>query len=258
MSESVIRIEARRDFTVLQNKMLRDRRLSLKIKGLFAVMLSRPGNWQFSVSGLSAFTGAGRDAIRSALKELRETGYLTLKQQSHEENGKFSGSVYILHEEGIHPLEEAKEEQTPWPDNPYTDNPPSAQPSTENPTQINTDLTKDCLNKPPKAPQGGRRDKYKLTEEAKGVLQDYVAGDRELAEAMGAFMEMRTAKRAVNSARGIRLLLAELERLSGGDRGTKLALLRQSTVNSWKGIFPLRGSPPSGGRVMPSEEVPTW
>ena len=53
MTESIIRIEQRRDFTVLQNEMLRDRRLCLKTKGLFAVMLSRPGNWQFSVSGLS-------------------------------------------------------------------------------------------------------------------------------------------------------------------------------------------------------------
>ena len=65
MTESIIRIEQRRDFTVLQNEMLRDRRLCLKTKGLFAVMLSRPGNWQFSVSGLSAYTGAGRDAIRA-------------------------------------------------------------------------------------------------------------------------------------------------------------------------------------------------
>ena len=55
MTESIIRIEQRRDFTVLQNEMLRDRRLCLKTKGLFAVMLSRPGNWQFSVSGLSAY-----------------------------------------------------------------------------------------------------------------------------------------------------------------------------------------------------------
>ena len=129
MTESIIRIEQRRDFTVLQNEMLRDRRLCLKTKGLFAVMLSRPGNWQFSVSGLSAYTGAGRDAIRSALKELREAGYLTMEKQSHGERGKFAGSVYILHEESVQP---------------------------ENPPQINTDLNKDCLNKPPKAPQGGQ------------------------------------------------------------------------------------------------------
>lgn len=256
MSESMIRMDARRDFTVLQNEMLRDRRLSLKTKGLFAVMLSRPGNWQFSVSGLSAFTGAGRDAIRSALKELREAGYLTMEKQAHGERGKFAGSVYLLHEESLQPQEPA-----PWPDYPSTAEPSAGEPSTENPTQINTDLTKDCKKDPPKAPQGGRRGKYQLTEEARDMLNAYVAGDRALAEAMSAFMEMREAKRAVNSARAVRLLLADLERMSGGEREVKLALLRQSTVNAWKGIFPLRGSPTgpeAPSRVLENEKVPSW
>ena len=142
MTESIIRIEQRRDFTVLQNEMLRDRRLCLKTKGLFAVMLSRPGNWQLSVSGLSAYTGAGRDAIRSALKELREAGYLTMEKQSHGERGKFAGSVYILHEESVQP-----EKAAPWPDYPSTADPTTGEPTSENPPQINTDLNKDCLNK---------------------------------------------------------------------------------------------------------------
>ena len=93
------------------------------------------------------------------------------------------------------------------------------------------------------------------------MLSAYVAGDRVLAETMDAFMEMRTAKRAVNSARSVRMLLAELERLSGGDREVKLALLRQSTVNAWKGIFPLRGGPPgpeAPRRTVENEKVPSW
>ena len=130
MTESIIRIEQRRGFTVLQNEMLRDRRLCLKTKGLIAVMLSRPGNWQFSVSGLSAYTGAGRDAIRSALKELREAGYLTMEKQSHGERGKFAGSVYILHEESLR-----REEAAPWPDYPFTADPTTGEP-TSSPSKL--------------------------------------------------------------------------------------------------------------------------
>lgn len=134
MGESVIRLERRQGYTVLQNEMLRDKRLSLKTKGLFAVMLSLPGSWQYSVSGLAAVTGAGRDAIRTSLKNLRETGYLTMERQSHGEHGKFAGSIYILREESISPCAEnpaTAEEAAPQPDFPSTD-----EPSTENPTQV--------------------------------------------------------------------------------------------------------------------------
>ena len=55
------------------------------------------------------------------------------------------------------------------------------------------------------------------------------------------------AKKAVNSARAIKMLLTELDRLSGGRREEKLALVRQSVTNSWKSVFPLRG----GGQGQP-------
>lgn len=280
MSESMIRIDARRDFTVLQNQMLRDKRLSLRTKGLFAVMLSRPGTWQFSVAGLSSFTGAGRDAVRSGLRELREAGYLTLEKQSHGEHGKFAGSVYILHEESVLPQPEnpvTVEPEAPQPENPatakpeapqpglpFTAEPPSGSPYTENPTQVNKDLSKDLNKIPPKSPRGDRRVRHELTEEARALLYSYAAGDRDLAEALAGFMEIRTAKKAVNSVRGIKTLLGELERLSGGDRETKLALIRQSITNSWKGLFPLRngvlpaGTPAAPARVVENEKVKTW
>ena len=156
MTESTIRYERKRGFTVVRNGMLGDPRLSLKTKGLFAVMLSKPGSWQFSVGAMAREAGVGRDAIRSCLKELREAGYLTVEKQSHGAHGKFGGSVYLLHDESC----------TPWPDFPSTAEPSTAEPSTaepltENPTQVNTDLvntdpvkTDPEENDPPIAPQG--------------------------------------------------------------------------------------------------------
>ena len=57
MGESVIRSGWKQQFTVLYNSMLRDRRLSLKAKGLFAIMASLPEDWQYSISGLATYTG---------------------------------------------------------------------------------------------------------------------------------------------------------------------------------------------------------
>ena len=75
------------------------------------------------------------------------------------------------------------------------------------------------------------------------MLNRYVAGDPELTEAMQALMEVRQAPRskAVNTPKAVKTLLTELDKLSGGDRDTRLRIIRQSVMAGWVGLFPLRG-----------------
>lgn len=56
------------------------------------------GGLEYTISGLATVAGTGKDQIRSALKELSETGYL-VKEQGHSDTGKFSGNVFILQDE---------------------------------------------------------------------------------------------------------------------------------------------------------------
>ena len=189
MAESMIRVK-RRGYTVLQNEMLKDSRLSLKTKGLFAVMLSLPPAWDFTVAGLARINGVGRDAIRSSLAELEEAGYLT-REQAHGERGTFAGNVYVVREVSSAPLEDeqgADEEplEAPLPENPATveegENPPlpgypsagepsAGEPLPDNPTQLNEDLSKDLSNIPPIVPHedGGQRGKKKKRRAEKTV-----------------------------------------------------------------------------------------
>lgn len=95
----------------------------------------------------------------------------------------------------------------------------------------------------PKAPQGraaGRKSKYDLAEDAKPLLRAYVGGDRELHQALGDMIENRRELRAINSKRAIKMLLDELDRLSGGSKANKLALLRRAIASSWKTVYPMR------------------
>lgn len=95
----------------------------------------------------------------------------------------------------------------------------------------------------PKAPQrgaSGRKSKYDLAEDAKPLLRAYVGGDRELHQALGDMIENRRELRAINSKRAIKMLLIELDRLSGGSRANKLALLRRAIASSWKTVYPMR------------------
>jgi len=74
---AVFRVEKNKGYTVMSNHHLRDRDLSLKAKGLLSQMLSLPEDWDFTLAGLSRINRESIDAIRSAIRELEEAGYIT-------------------------------------------------------------------------------------------------------------------------------------------------------------------------------------
>ena len=82
-----------RGFTKVDNEPLLDMRLSLRAKGLLAVMLSKPPRWQFSARGLACVLPEGEDAVRSALRELERTGWVT-RERGRGPDGRLTGTVY--------------------------------------------------------------------------------------------------------------------------------------------------------------------
>ena len=70
-----------RDFTVIPNRVIRDEHLSYRARGLLCYLLSQPPGWQISSARLAIKTGEGRDAVRTALRELVACGYLDLKRR---------------------------------------------------------------------------------------------------------------------------------------------------------------------------------
>ena len=151
----MIQIQRSGGYTVLPNGILRDTGLSLKTKGLFAIILSLPEGWDYSVAGLATVAGCGRDAIRGALKEMETAGYLT-RMRAHGEGGKFTGVVYTIRDVA-EPLSEnpTMDDPAPLSGKPTTDNPTSEKPSSENPTQLNKDLSSKDLSNTPLPPKGG-------------------------------------------------------------------------------------------------------
>jgi len=80
---------------IIPIELLNSKEISLKAKGLFAYIQSKPKDWKFSVDMIATQMKEGREAIRSALKELEEAGYLKRIPKRNEKNG-FSGYDYIL------------------------------------------------------------------------------------------------------------------------------------------------------------------
>ena len=253
--EKKIKSGRKKGFVVLFRSAAQDDRLSLEARGLFALMVSLPENWSYTVAGLAKKAGCGREKARRLLQELQTVGYL-VREQSHDDGGKFSGAVYVLQDEAPLPENPSNGEtkDQPLPEKPTTAEPSTAEPPTGIAPEKNKELKTPEEKEPPKAPQRGRRgSKYDLAEDAKPLLQAYVAGDQELHRMLGEFIKLRVELQAINSREAIKRLLNRLDKLSGGDRGIKLQLLDQSITSSWKSVFPLRGKEGQPAQAAPPQ-----
>jgi len=131
----VFRVPKVKNYTVMANHHLRDKRLSNKAKGILSTMLMLPEDWDYTMRGLTHLSKDGLDSIRAALQELENNGYL-VRTQVRDSKGLFSKTEYTIFEEP-QPMSDS-----PILENPITDKASTVTPSTEKPMQINTKSTR--------------------------------------------------------------------------------------------------------------------
>lgn len=129
---ATIRIEKSKNFSIVSNELLRDKRLSLRTRGLLVFCLSLADTWEYSVKGLSSATGESEGKISLCLKELEKYGYLT-RERVRNEKGQLEGTVYTLWEQP-----QNHNEKKPIVEKPILENPVQEKPILENRGQINT------------------------------------------------------------------------------------------------------------------------
>ena len=138
---SVFRVERTHDYTVMSNHHLKNRALSLKAKGLLSLMLSLPDDWDYTLQGLAHISLEKVDAIRKAITELENEGYIT-RTRERDEQGRLRGTEYIIREQPISekPTLEKPTLENPILGKPTLDKPTQAKPTLENPTQLNKNI----------------------------------------------------------------------------------------------------------------------
>ena len=93
----VFRVERNKNFTVMANYHLKDKRLSLKANGLLSVMLSLPDDWNYNMKGLARLSRDGLDSVRSTVKELERYGYVS-RHRIRTETGQLADTEYLVRE----------------------------------------------------------------------------------------------------------------------------------------------------------------
>lgn len=79
-------------FTQVSNEILITPRISLKAKGIYAYLFSKPDGWTFYLNTIKKELKEGYKAFHSGITELIDAGYIKKTQKN--ERGKFGGNVY--------------------------------------------------------------------------------------------------------------------------------------------------------------------
>lgn len=98
----IVRVKKRADpFVVLERETLRLKKISLKARGLWALCMSFPDDWEFRPEHLSTFSQHdGVTSIRTAMKELAEVG-LAYLERARRDDGTLGGTRWVIYETSL-------------------------------------------------------------------------------------------------------------------------------------------------------------
>ena len=209
---SVFRINKTANYTVMSNHHFKEKKMSLKAKGLLSLMLSLPDDWDYSISGLATLSKDGKDSIMSALAELEKFGYLTRTRLTNEK-GQFAGVEYNIFE--------IPQPKNPISENPNEDNENSENSNSEKPSQLNTNLTNHLLDL---------------------IFTLLNTNDPELIALYREYIQMREKINSPLTEMGLEKLIERAKRLSKNNERIEKLLLESAIINNWKNVYPPRES----------------
>lgn len=124
MVKTIIRNKAKSNYITVSRAILKDKRLSLRDRGLIITLLSLADDWDFSVRGMTSILSDGKAGIQKSLQRLEELNYIT-RSQERDENGKYMRNILIINEDPkIQPCTEIPSTEKPSAENPMTESPP--------------------------------------------------------------------------------------------------------------------------------------
>ena len=230
---AVFRINKTRDYTVMSNWHLKDRWLSLKAKGLLSIMLSLPDDWDYSISGLCAICIENESAVKSALKELKACGYLRVDKITPDKTttGRIEYEYNIFEQPHGNQAAEIQ----------GVENLPLEIQGVENPGQLSTKKSSTKESSTKRSNTEDKKVSKKAPLKSFDELIDGYTENEELRSALRDYIQMRTAIRKKITNRGLELAFKELDKLARTN-AEKVAIVNQSVMNSWQGLFPLKGN----------------
>lgn len=219
MSTTVFRVEKSREFVVMNNRFLRNKEMSLKAKGLLALCLSLPEDWNYSLNGLVAICKESHTSIRSTLKELEQFNHLR-REKTKDSKGQFVYE-YIIYEIPYESISEPHTENL-YMDNLYTDNL-----HIEN--NIQQSIEEEIIEE-----QNIDNTLY-ISEQEEIILKN--VDNMDLVALYKQYLEMRKSINAPLTPRGMKMLITRCVNLSHNSVKVQKLILENAIINRWKNVY---------------------
>jgi hypothetical protein len=101
---SIIRVHHTRDYSVIRNAPMRDRRLSFEARGVWGYLMTKPDDWEVNTEHLLTESednpelkvkAPGRDKILRMLRELEFYGYLFRRREHNPQTGEWEFVTHV-------------------------------------------------------------------------------------------------------------------------------------------------------------------
>lgn len=202
-----IRVHKTNNFTIMSNYHFKEKKMSLKAKGLLSLMLSLPDDWNYSISGLVTLSKDGKDSVMSALAELEKFGYLS-RERITNQKGQFNGVEYNIYEQ--------PQQEKPIAAEQNEGKQKAANANAENRPQLNTNQLEYLLDK---------------------VFDILNTNDPELIALYRDYIQARDNMNAPLTETGLEKLVARCKRLSKDNIRVEKIILETAIINGWKNVY---------------------
>lgn len=213
---AAVRTVKNKDYSIVHNGFINNKNLSFKAKGLLLYFLSKPDKWEFYIKEIAKNSKDGVESISSGIKELEDNGYIH-KNFKRNKDGKLSGGYDFIVYEEPQPKQEKPE---------TVKNLSCNLPIRENPVLINTELISNTNNK-----------KEKRKTEFDELINQYTENEK-LRDTIYEFIKHRKSVKSALTTLALKKIITRLDVLTKDDN-TKIAILENSIMNGWRGVFPL-------------------
>lgn len=167
--KTIFRSACKSHFVQLPNQMLRDNSISLRARGLLAMVLTHQEEWVITKSWITEQVKEGKQAVASTFRELERSGYAVMHEDRNEV-GKILSRTWTFHDSPVPESDRSqatnrtsssvREGENPHAGNPACGNTACGKPATKNTMGEEDNLREDHFGKvqiPDKQPPVSRK-----------------------------------------------------------------------------------------------------
>lgn len=246
---SVFRVNKTKDYTVMSNHHLRDKELSLKAKGLLSMMLALPDDWDYSINGLVAICKEDVRAVKSALAELKEQGYLVVTKLYPNGERKRIEYVYDI-------FEKPQDVRSQDVHNQEVQNVSVENVSLRNDTQLNTEESNT------KELNTDNKKKVRKSNSFNEIINAYT-DNPSTRELLGEWLQNRKAKRSAMTDSAIKRNIDKLDEYARESRMSVDDYIAEVVRRGWTAFYPIKNyhdnyqQPAQQANTLPAERRET-